>query len=144
MAIENINPIDPATIAAASTMELIRDWCYSDAHKDVFGYRPRGETSREEVVYFWENFHTYWRWMRREEEERLQMLRERHGINFKNLSEYHSWWERTEWERHCQEMERLEREEAEKAAREADYRRRRTIIDAISDWDFGVFKGAFA
>lgn len=133
-----------ADIHAASTDQLINEWCYSDAHKAVFGYRPRGPYTREEVVHFWIHFPEYWADMEAEDARYLDSLREKHGIHFETLGAYYSWWEKAEYERHCAEMESYYQELEEKEAKAREYTRRRSIIDVVRDFDYGTFKGMFA
>lgn len=135
-----------ADIHAATTDELINGWCYSDAHKAVFGFRPRGEFqyTREAVVQFWINFPSYWEQMEAEEEAHLNHLRTKHGIHFENMMAYYTWWEKKEYTAH---MARIEAEQAaEEAAmkKAADYQKRRSIIDTIRDFEHGLFKGITA
>lgn len=138
--------ITPELLATLSTQELIQDWCYSDAHKDVYGFRPRGEYdfSREAVVDFWLGFEAAWERMQEDEQRRLESLRKEHGIHFETMGDYYRWWEKKEYAEHCARMEAWEREEEERLAKEADYKRRRNIIDTIEEFLHGSFKGAWA
>lgn len=139
-----VTKITPELLATLSTDALINDWCYSDAHKDVYGFRPRGEFTRERVVSFWLGFEAAWDDMKAEEQRELDYLRAEHNIHFASMHEYYVWWEKKEYARWIAQLEADERLEAERLAKELDYKRRRTIIDTIEDFLHGSFKGAIA
>lgn len=82
--------------------------------------------------------------MEQEENEYLAHLCKKHGIEFKSLSDYYTWYEKKEYAEHCARMDAEDRREAKRQRKAAEYARRASLVDAIVDWDFGKFGNKYA
>jgi glutamine synthetase len=102
-------------------------------HKDAYGYRPRGYINDEDIVYLLNVWDSIMEDQRIEDENRLEYLREEHGVDFKTEMEYYLWKEardHEDWER--QQVQ--QQEEAEYKIKLADPH---SSVMAIELWDHG-------
>lgn len=110
-------------------------WCYSDAFKEIYGYRPRGEylSSPEAEADFWNSFEENLQRVEEEAQDHLRLLGEEHGRIFLNWSAYYDFYEAQ------REAEYRAAEEAH-AAREAarlEFCRRGSPQPVIQAWEHG-------
>ena len=129
--------ITAKTVTAAQVEAgLTDDWCYSDAFKDIYGYRPRGEfvNSPEYVAEFWNSFDELFAAAEAEDKADLFAVCEAAGIPVTTWSAYYEWLEAKDL------AERQEYLAAEKAAaaERAEYFRRGSPAPAIEAWAHGA------
>jgi hypothetical protein len=120
--------ITAADVAAGVTA----GWCYSDAHKEVYGFRPRGHTDEQEAS-FWNDFCRLWADMQAEEAAQLAALSEHYGQEFTTYSTYYNFLD--------EQSEAEYREEkaawASRAAERAEFFRRGSPASIIDAWEHG-------
>lgn len=120
-------------ITAADVLAgVTASWCYSDAHKEIYGYRPRGHSAEQEAS-FWNDFDRLWADMQAEEAAQLQALRDFHGEEFPNFMAYYNYLDEL---RERQYQEEREARRAAEAAR-AEFFRRGSPAPVIDAWEYG-------
>jgi hypothetical protein len=127
----NAKNVTPADVAAG----LTDTWCYSDAFKEIHGFRPRGDywNNPEAVARFWNTFDEEFQRVEDEEQEHLRALGEQHGRIFRNMSAYYDFYEAR------QEQEWLEQAAQKREAEEAraEFFRRGSPTPIIDAWEHG-------
>ena len=129
--------ITAKTVTAAQVAAgLTDDWCYSDAFKDIYGYRPRGEfvNSPEYVARFWNEFDVLFAEAEAQDRAGLAAACEAHGIEATTWSSY---YDQREAQEYLERQEYLAAEEAA-AAERAKYFRRGSPAPAIEAWAHGA------
>lgn len=121
------------TITAADVLAgVTAGWCYSDAHKEVYGFRPRGHSAEQEAS-FWNDFDRLWADMQAQEDEDLRAHGEYYGRTFQNFMEFYNFMDD---EREREYQEEHEAREAALAAR-AEFYRRGSPVPILEAWDYG-------
>lgn len=126
-----------ATVTAAQVSAGLTDsWCYSDAFKDVHGFRPRGEylNSPEYVAEFWNSFDELFDQAQAQDRADLEAACEAVGIPVTTWSAYYD---------HLEAEDQAEREAyelAEQMAAEerAEFYRRGSPAPIIEAWAHGA------
>lgn len=107
--------------------------CYSDLHKECFGFRPRGRPTNAEIVSLYNEAPAILEQNRLQEEERLQRLRDKHGVQFADWHAYFDWKEE-------QDFLQWEKDQAERQAKLEHARCLATPghpLVAIEAWEHG-------
>jgi hypothetical protein len=127
-----ITTVTAAQVAAG----LTDDWCYSDAFKSIYGYRPRGEyiNSPEYVARFWNEFDVLCAEAEAQDREDLAAACEAAGIPVTNWTAYYDWLEAKD----RADEAAFYAEQAEIAAEKAEYFRRGTPTHAVEAWAHGA------
>ena len=129
--------ITAKTVTAADVVAgLTDDWCYSDAFKEIYGYRPRGEfvTSPEYVAEFWNSFDELFAEAQRQDRADLEAACEAVGIPVTTWMAYYDFLEAKD----LAEREAYDAMEAEYAAERAEYFRRGSPAPVIEAWAHGA------
>jgi len=129
--------ITAATVTAAQVEAgLTDDWCYSDAFKEIYGYRPRGEyvNSPEYVAEFWNSFEELFDAVQEQDRADLTAACEAVGIPVTNWMDYYDFLEVKDQA----EREAYQAMEAEYAAERAEFYRRGSPAPAIEAWAHGA------
>jgi hypothetical protein len=128
--------ISAKTVTAAQVEAGLTDeWCYSDAFKEVYGYRPRGEYLNKPgyVAEFWNRFDELLAVAKAEEEEALAIICARHGIVATTWSSYYDQREEQDYLRYQEERAAA----AEATAEKAEYFRRGSPAPVLEAWAYG-------
>ncbi len=129
--------ITAATVTAAQVEAGLTDgWCYSDAFKEIYGYRPRGEyvNSPGYVAEFWNSFEELFDAAQEQDRADLAAACEAVGIPVTNWMAYYDFLEAKDQA----EREAYEAMEAEYAAERAEFYRRGSPAPAIEAWAYGA------
>jgi LmbE family N-acetylglucosaminyl deacetylase len=129
--------ITAATVTAAQVEAgLTDDWCYSDAFKEIYGYRPRGEyvNSPGYVAEFWNSFEELFDAAQEQDRADLAAACEAHGIEATTWSSY---YDQRDEQVHLEYQEYIAAEEAA-AAERAEFYRRGSPAPAIEAWAYGA------
>ena len=129
--------ITAKTVTAADVVAgLTDDWCYSDAFKEIYGYRPRGEfvNSPEYVAEFWNSFEENFAEAQRQDRADLEAACEAVGIPVTTWMAYYDFLEAKD----LAEREAYDAMEAEYAAERAEYFRRGSPAPVIEAWAHGA------
>jgi hypothetical protein len=129
--------ITAATVTAAQVEAgLTDDWCYSDAFKEIYGWRPRGEylNSPEYVAEFWNSFEELFDAAQEQDRADLAAACEAVGIPVTNWMAYYDFLEAKDQA----ERDAYEAMEAEYAAERAEFYRRGSPAPAIEAWAYGA------
>lgn len=129
--------LNAATVTAAQVEAGLTDgWCYSDAFKEIYGYRPRGEylNSPGYVADFWNNFEAMFAEAQELDRQDLKAACEAVGIPVTNWSAYYDFLETKD----LMERERYEAEEAAAAEERAEFYRRGSPAPVIEAWAHGA------
>jgi hypothetical protein len=123
-----------AQTVTASDVEagLTATWCYSDAYKEIHGFRPRGHSSEMEAS-FWNNFDRLWADMVAEEAAQLAALCDHHGQDFPNFMAYYNFLDEVREAEYREECAAREAAEAERA----EFNRRGSPMPFIDSWEHG-------
>lgn len=124
----NAKEITAADVEAGVTAS----WCFSDAYKEIHGFRPRHFTPEMEAS-FWNTFDAEWADMQAREAAELQAHSDHFGQEFKSFMEYYNFLD-AQYERECQEAQ--EAEAAAKAERE-EFFRRGSPVPIVEAWEHG-------
>jgi hypothetical protein len=130
-------PVSTKTVTAAQVEAgLTDDWCYSDAFKEIYGYRPRGEyvNSPEYVADFWNSFEENFAEAQRQDAEDLQAACDAAGIPNTGWMAYYDFLEAKD----LAEREAYEAMEAEAAAEKAEFYRRGSPAPVLEAWAHGA------
>lgn len=130
-------PVSTKTVTAAQVEAgLTDDWCYSDAFKEIYGYRPRGEyvNSPEYVADFWNSFEENFAEAQRQDVADLEAACEAVGIPVTTWMAYYDFLEAKD----LAEREAYEAMEAEAAAEKAEYYRRGSPAPVLEAWAHGA------
>lgn len=120
-------------ITAADVLAgMTADWCYSDAHKDIYGFRPRGHSAEQEA-WFWNNFDSLWQNMQEEDERQLQSLRDHYQQEFPTWMSYFDFMD----DRREQEYQAQLDEQAMAQAERREFLRRGSPLPIIQAWEHG-------
>ena len=125
------------TVTAADVAAgLTDDWCYSDAFKEIYGYRPRGEfvTSPEYVAEFWNEFDVLFDAVVEQDRADLTAACEAVGIPVTSWMAYYDY---TAAQRQA-EYEEFKAVEAAVAAEKAEFYRRGSPAPVIEAWAHGA------
>lgn len=122
--------------AAQVEAGLTADWCYSDAFKEIYGYRPRGEyvNSPEYVAEFWNSFDELFTQAQAVDKADLFAACEAVGIPVTTWTAYYDYLEAKD----LVEREMYEAQEAEAAAEKAEYYRRGSPAPVLEAWAHGA------
>lgn len=120
--------ITAADVAAGVTA----GWCYSDAYKEIYGFRPRGHSDEQEAS-FWNDFDRLWAEMQEQEAAQLAALCEHHGQDFPNFMAYYNFLDEV---REAEYREECAAREAALAVR-AEFYRRGSPAPVIDAWEHG-------
>jgi len=126
-----------ATVTAAQVEAgLTDDWCYSDAFKEIYGYRPRGEyvNSPEYVAEFWNSFDELFAEAQEQDKADLAAACEAVGIPNTGWMAYYDYLETQD----RAEREAYEAMEAEAAAEKAEFYRRGSPAPVLEAWAHGA------
>lgn len=130
-------PVSTKTVTAAQVEAgLTDDWCYSDAFKEIYGYRPRGEylNCPEYVAEFWNSFEELLAAANEESEMALAAACEAHGIE---ATTWMSYYEQREAQDLVLEAKYRAEEEAA-AAEKAEFYRRGSPAPVLEAWAHGA------
>lgn len=118
---------DRAVLETLSTEQLLES--YSDAFKDINGYRPRGEYlhTREYLIHFWATFNDRLAEVEAEEAAHLEFL------GFPSWTAYYNHLDRQYW-LECVSQELLAEAVADM---NTEYSTRGSIVPIIDAWDRG-------
>ena len=110
-------------------------WCYSDAFKSIYGYRPRGEylNSPEAEASFWNSYEEESQRVEAEEQDTLRFYGEEHGRIFPTFSAYYDFIEAEEERRYCEAKEARRAAQAERE----EFHRRGSPQPIIQAWEHG-------
>ena len=125
------------TVTAADVAAgLTDDWCYSDAFKEIYGYRPRGEfvTSPEYVAEFWNSFDELFDAVKAQDRADLEAACEAVGIPVTSWMAYYDFLEAKD----LAEREECLAAEKAAAAERAEYFRRGSPAPVIEAWAHGA------
>lgn len=124
----NAQTVTAADVEAGLTV----DWCYSDAYKEIHGFRPRGHSAAQEAS-FWNTFEEEFERVAEEEAQQLASLGEHYGRIFPSYSAYYNFLdEQSEAEYRA---EKAAREAA--AAERAEFNRRGSPMPLVDAWEHG-------
>lgn len=117
-----MTPTADTVTAAQVEAGLTASWCYSDAFKDIYGYRPRTEylNSPEYVAEFWNSFDELFDQVQAQDKADLETACEAAGIPVTTWAAYYD-FVKAKLEREWFEQHQTELEAAEERA--AFYRR---------------------
>jgi len=130
-------PVSTKTVTAAQVAAgLTDDWCYSDAFKEIYGYRPRGEylNDPEYVAEFWNSFEELFAIAAEEDAQALAAACEAHGIE---ATTWMSYYEQREAQDAILEAKYRAEEEAA-AAEKAEFYRRGSPAPVLEAWAHGA------
>ena len=130
-------PVSTKTVTAAQVAAgLTEDWCYSDAFKEIYGYRPRGEylNDPEYVAEFWNSFEERFAEVQAQDAADLAAACEAVGIPVTNWMAYYDFLEAKDQA----EREAYEAMEAEAAAEKAEFYRRGSPAPVLEAWAHGA------
>ncbi len=130
-------PVSTKTVTAAQVAAgLTDDWCYSDAFKEIYGYRPRGEylNCPEYVAEFWNSFDELFAAAQEQDAADLAAACEAVGIPVTNWMAYYDFLEAKDQA----EREAYEAMEAEAAAEKAEFYRRGSPAPVLEAWAHGA------
>lgn len=130
-------PVSTKTVTAAQVgAGLTDDWCYSDAFKEIYGYRPRGEyvNSPEYVADFWNSFEENFAEAQRQDAEDLQTACDAVGIPNTGWMAYYDFLEAKDQA----EREAYELAEMEAAEEKAEFYRRGSPAPVLEAWAHGA------
>lgn len=125
------------TVTAADVAAgLTDDWCYSDAFKEIYGYRPRGEfvTSPEYVAHFWNSFDELFAEAEAQDRADLAAACEAVGISVNSWMAYYDYLAAQQF---AEYKEQQAMEEAA-AAVKAEFYRRGSPAPVIEAWAHGA------
>jgi hypothetical protein len=127
-----IKTVTAADVAAG----LTDDWCYSDAFKEIYGYRPRGEylNSPEYVAEFWNEFDVLF--AEAEAQDRADLAAACAAYGFEATT-WSSFYEQREEQEYLERLEGLIVQE-EEAAERAEFYRRGSPAPVIEAWAHGA------
>lgn len=127
-----LKTVTPADVAAG----LTDSWCYSDAFKDINGFRPCGEyfNSPEYIAEFWNTFEEASDRVQEEERQQLAYLGEEHGRIFANWMAYYDFLDQRELE--AAEAAEAERREQERLKQERECRF--SVLVVVESWEEGA------
>lgn len=106
---------------------------YSDLFKSLYGFRPRGYTSPEAMLAFYDGYEAAFESQQEEEREALRRISARDGVEYSSWSHYYSEKERKAEE----EWERENAVRIEQAAHKAEMNRRFSPLPVIEAWEHG-------
>ena len=125
------------TVTAADVVAgLTDDWCYSDAFKEIYGYRPRGEfvNSPEYVAEFWNEFDVLFDAVVEQDRADLTAACEAVGIPVTSWMVYYNYIAAQRQAEH----EEFKAVEAAVAAEKAEFYRRGSPAPVIEAWAHGA------
>lgn len=130
-------PVSTATVTGGHLAAgLTDDWCYSDAFKDIYGYRPRGEylNSPEYVAEFWNDHERLFAESQEQDRRDLEAACEAVGIPVTTWSAYYDHLEAED----LAEREALELAEEDARLEREEFYRRGSPAPVVQAWEHGA------